>query len=292
MNTEEGDIGIKDDINGEYHQAYQPPPIGPIYPPPPYFPPPGLRFETRTERGLKFINRGLWLLVPLFFMSYLIIAMAVSNVSLSGFFIFFAFAGMFLFILTIAIIVLFAMGFINMFSGREEYGPMHAHKMNMALIFVILYIATSFATTIYSFAILNYLGPGPDVGDARYYSSTGPIIYIIFSFVATLFWSLTFVFLIIELASHDIKFFLWLAFGLNLLITMGSLILGFTYGPIGSGASGLGIIVLILVLYCYWRTYNRVKNREIKPIFPPGMPPPMFPSVYPPMYPQRPPPRL
>ncbi|UCG70626.1 MAG: hypothetical protein JSV09_06305 [Thermoplasmata archaeon] len=178
-------------------------------------------------------------------------------------------------------IILLVVGFFTIYSGKVEYGPAHFQKVSLALIFFILFIAISVGQVFFSISVPFWGGFGPGYNDIYYYNTSYVIMYIIFSFFSTLFLSLGLVYLIIELASREIKNLLWITFGLNLIISTVSSVLSLGLGMLGVLSGGLGIIVLLLVMFCYWKTYIRIREREIMPIPPPFMPPPFIPPGYP-----------
>ncbi len=260
----------------------------PGYGPPPYYPPPGFRFETMTEKGLKFINYGLWFYGFVILMTLILIALLASSSYSYSYGGFYLFGSGIIAIFGLVTLILWLLGFANIYQGKFEYGPVHTHKVTMALIFIVLYIVTNIALVFFSITTLFYMTSEPGIEGYQSYSTTLFLIRIVFGFVATLFISLAWVFLIVELASEDIKRLLWMAFGLSMLLSVGStvVIIFISYNLANILTVGLGAIVFIMVMYCYWQTYNRVKNREIAPILPPFPPP--LPPGYMPQYQQPP----
>ena len=260
----------------------------PVYPPPPYYPPPfGYRFEIRTVKGLKFINWGLW--VNAFAM--LILLVGFASISTGGF-------SFFIFILIGEVLVLIffivaLIGIVHMHTGKYEFGPVHSARVFKALIFLVIAIAVAFAGGFSSiFFLFSGGGVGNDFGVNWHLLS---IVQLIFGFFTNLFISLMWVYLIIELAHIKIKNLLWFYFAISMAIyAVASIFIMITWRFWFSDAQGLvgslGVFASILLIYCYWKTYNRVLKGEIKPIPLPMMPPPYFPPGQPPYYPPQSPP--
>jgi hypothetical protein len=282
-----------------------------------YGPPMG-HFETKTEQGLKYINWGIMLyLVTLFMLLIVAIGaiMLAGTVQEPG-------AGLgalgailaaacLAIVLLFIVVILWLLGFATMVAGKEEYGPIHSKKVMIALMCFILFIiffALTILVPIMSIGtMVNVQDPEEIWDDFR-----GMIIIsTAMSFLSTVFLSLTWVFLIIELAADNIKKLLWVAFLINVITSLVALIVVImmlnvdvtdmdfeqvnAMQNMSNLSSAISIVGFIILVYCYWKTYNRVKNREIMPVAPPGMPPPGFPPaggpppVYPPQYQQPPP---
>lgn len=283
---EEGEIGTKSESPGRQMQ-YTQPNVPPGYPmPPSYFPPPGYHFETKTEKGLKYINWGLWLFVfaQVIGIMTTLLFFSRSIMDERGFLFSIGLSSIMGLIMLVSVL-LFLVGFFTMYSGKQEYGPVHFQKVTQAMIFFILSIAISIGLVFLSISFLFWGGFDPDVNGFYSSSPSFVIMYLMFNFFLTLFFSLGWVYLIIELASEDIKRLLWLTFVISLIISLIGVILDLRFGLIGALSDGLGIIVVLLVIHCYWRTYIRIRDREIMPIPPPVMPPPYFPPGYPLQYP-------
>jgi hypothetical protein len=272
--------------------------------------------ETKTEQGLKYINWGIMLyLITLF----LLLIVAVGIIMLAGTMEpgaglgalgAIVAAACLAFVLLFVILILWLLGFITMVSAREEYGPVHAKKVMMALMCFILFIIF-FAMTI----VVPIMSVGTMIGNQNvedvWDDIRGMIILTtLMSFLSTVFLSLTWVFLIIELAAENIKKLLWIAFIINVVASLVALIIVIVMLNVDVAdldidqvnamqnmsnlSSAFSIVGFIIFAFCYWKTYNRVKMKEIMPVAPPGMPPPGFPvggppPQYPPQYQQPPP---
>lgn len=257
------------------------------FPSPAYYPPSGFRFETKTEKGLKLLNWGLWVNAMASILIIIVILFLISDGgNMLSMYTFVGIAGLMGFVF----FILWILGLAIMYSGKYEYGPVHSQKVTMALIFFILAIIIYISGNIISMFFIFAYSPTPDFGANDFETSivTMYTIQIITGFLTNIFTSLMWVFLIIELARQKIKSFIWTFFIISIAIyalasifTVGWGIWdGFNLSFIG----GLGIIGAVLLIYCYWDTYNRVKNRDIVPIIPPPMPPPFYPPSYPAYY--------
>jgi uncharacterized BrkB/YihY/UPF0761 family membrane protein len=208
------------------------------------------------------------------------------------------------------IFILWLLGFITMVSAREEYGPVHAKKVMMALMCFILFIIFFAMTIVVPIMSVGTMIGDPDVEDVWDDIRGMIIITATMSFLSTVFLSLTWVFLIIELAADNIKKLLWIGFIINVVASLVALIIVImmlnvdvtdwdldqvsALSNMADLTRAISIVGFIIFAFCYWKTYNRVKNREIMPVAPPGMPPPGFPvggppPQYPPQYQQPPP---
>lgn len=191
-------------------------------------------------------------------------------------------------ILSFVFFIFWILGLIFMNSGKYEYGPIHSQKVIMALIFFILAIISYISGYIF---ILFYIFSGDPLSDFGSYISMMYIIQIISYFFTNMFTSLMWVFLIIQLAQQRIKILLWIFFVINITIFILASVItiaGVVWGPyIQNYIGGFGVIGNLILIFCYWRTYNRVRNREIMPIIPPFMPPPLYPLNYPPYFPSK-----
>jgi hypothetical protein len=192
----------------------------------------------------------------------------------------------------LATIILWLIGFLSIYSGRIEFGPVHSHKVMLAMIFVIIYVVISISRPFLSFSFLVY-GTGPGYSGIGPYNTTYLIIEMVFGLAASIFLSLVYVFLIIELASARTRILLWISLGLNVMFSTGGpfIIFIFSYESFIFANFGMVFIVLIFVIYCYWDTYERVRKRIIKPLLVPMIPPPFFPYGPPPAFPPPTPPQ-
>jgi hypothetical protein len=262
----------------------------PGYPPPPNLPPPiPFAFELRTQRGLRFINWGLWINA---------IAMLIilgSVVGLASWTVSFLLAILMGEVLLLAFFILALMGIFNMNTGKYEFGASHSASVSRAIIFiviaVIILVAGGFSS---AFFLIGSIGLGNEPGiDWRVYQ----VIQLVLGFIVNMFISLMWVYLIIEIAGPRIRNYLWLYLGMSMSVyaIAGIILFDIWWLPDRVNLTGsLGIIAGVVLIYCYWKTYNRVLSGDIKPVpmpplpyYPPGHPPyqpPQVPPSYPPQY--------
>jgi hypothetical protein len=248
----------------------------PVYPPPPFYPPPyGYRFEIRTVKGLKYINWGLWVNA----VAMLVLFAGLATLTTGGFsFFIFILAGE---VLILVFFILVLIGLVHMHAGKHEFGPAHSARVTKALIFLAIAFVIAFVGGFSSIFFL-FTGGGFTNGFGTNWHMF-IIIQLSFGFFTHLFISLMWVFLIIEISEIRIKNFLWLYLGLSLSIYAVSAIFLFVLAVVLSNlqtfVGSLGFIASVVLIYCYWQTYNRVLKGEIKPIPYPLMPPLSFPRA-------------
>ena len=97
----------------------------------------------------------------------------------------------------------------KLLAYKEEFGPEHSQKVTYSLIFFILAIIMVIIIVVYAISTIDFTDPGTDAEDPEFYDTNVPIITIILGTISTIFSSLGWVFLILELASEDIKKLLW-----------------------------------------------------------------------------------
>jgi amino acid transporter len=268
-------------------------------PPPGYGMPPG-PMETKTEKGLKYINWAFWLYIIVMVVSLLMLLLvfvAIAGGSMGSIFLLVGF-GCIIGLLGLIALILWIMGFFSMYSGKDEFGPEHSQKVTFAFMFFVLAIILVIMVVVYAISQIDLTDPGTDSGDPEFYDTDVPIVTIVLGTISTICSSLGWVFLILELSSEDIKKLLWIYFIISVVSAAAGSALSYAYGIVGDAVGGLGIISLVILIFCYWKTYNRVKHKEIVPVTPPMMQPPAFPMGPPPQYPpqygpppQYPPPR-
>lgn len=231
------------------------------------FPPMGFQFKSRTELGLKHMFRGMILFGFLLFFIILVV------ISVFGFGVISLMIGFSAFVTLIGMLVSWVLGFLNMHRGRWEFGPVHKHNVNLSIMFALLFIfifIAQFAVSVLFWRIIM---------DSNLSFFLFRLWIGIFSSLAI---SLSWIFLIKELASSGIKILLWISLGLN--IVLSSII-----NLVGLGPRFLNIVgfmswyfVIVIVLFCYYEIYNGIKKKKLIPIFPPPIPPPMYPPMPPP----------
>jgi hypothetical protein len=259
----------------------------PVYTPPPFYPPPfGYSFEPRTLKGLKYINWGLWI------NAIAMLVILVGFAFMSGFhfpFLLFVLIGE---VLVLVFFILALIGLVQMHLGRFEFGPLHAARVAKALIFIAVAIVISFVGGFSSIFFLFGRG-GFNNGFGGHWAMF-QLIQLVFGFASNLFISLMWVYLIIELSHIKIRNLLWVYFGLSMALYAVATIFFFSWRFLLDSSTtfvgSLGVIASFILIYCYWKTYNRVLTGEIKPIPLPMMQPPYFPPGQPPYYPPQAPP--
>lgn len=247
--------------------------MDPIYshtesvPPQNQFPPFGFPFESRTERGLKFMLRGMMLFGIFAGMMLIIIFISttssVTTTALMVFSVIFAFISI---IIMFTAIILWIAGYYNIFRGRREFGPVHNHYVNLSLIFGALYILSLFGQ-------LFILAIG-----FRFMSGNFLFLRMIMGMFSTALLSVTWIYLILEIVPNEMKIALWLSLFLSIVVSISTAFIGEISAVAGLLSLALWYIVLLIVIRCYQRTYNRLKKKEILPMFPPPYPFPFPPK--------------
>jgi MFS family permease len=224
-------------------------------------------FETRTERGLRNMLLGMKtfgafaaLLIIVFFIQTTfgpnpdisLILMASTMGLIAG-------------ILVLASFISWIIGFYRIFTGRREYGPVHAHYVNLSSIFAGMYILSLIGMVI----LLSMAW--------RLITQSFFLYQLFFGLISTALLSLTWIYLILELVPRELKPGLWISLVVSLIISISSSFIGALSPLAGFLSFALWFIVLFLVIYIYHRTYNRLKKKEILPILPPPMPFPLPP---------------
>jgi hypothetical protein len=241
----------------------------PIYPnnegPPPQIPIPpyGFAFESRTERGLKFMLRGMMLFGVFAGMILTIISISnITSTTTTAPMIFFA-------ITTVAImfisIILWIAGYYNIFRARREFGPVHMHYVNLSIIFAGLYVLS-----LIGHAFILIIG-------FRFMSGNLFFIRMIPGIISSALLALVWIYPILDIVPSEMKVTLWISLFLSLVVSSTSAFIGESSAIAGFYTMALWYIVLFIVILCYQRTYNRLKKKEILPIFPPPIPYPLPP---------------
>jgi hypothetical protein len=268
--------------------------------------------EVKTEKGVKYFSYGfIFYIIALVILLVVLIA-ALGSISslvddpenvdesdalgaLAG-----LIAGICLgvFIIIIALIM-FLIGLIGIHGGKKEFGPQHEKVTTKGVIFIFAGIAVNFVGGVF-----------------------GGIGSSIIGVVVAILLGMGLLYLIYEIADERTKNLLWIAVILYVIVAIISAVVmvwlytsyDFMQGEveqgeevdeeqldsalgaatIALGISSLGLIPMVLFFLAYWRTYLRIKNREIQPVIQPPQyplvpPPPPYPPTYPP--PQYPPPQ-
>ena len=170
------------------------------------------------------------------------------------------------YIIMLTAIILWIAGYYNIFKGRREFGPIHTHFVNLSLIFGGLFVFSligQVVITAYSMQLM--------MGNLLF-------LRIVLGMISTGLLSITWIYLILDIVPSEMKVALWLSLLLSLVISISTAFIG-EISPI-AGFFGLALwyIVLFIVILCYQRTYNRLKKKEILPMFPPPYPFPFPPQ--------------
>lgn len=297
--------------------ASAPPAYG-YQPPPPYY-----RRSLDTEKGLKHINWGiivyliasLLVLIAVIIMLILIQSFINATPSDVG-----AVIGPILgavalicggAVLFLVALILWLLGLYEMYTGRAEFGEVHATRVYRAVILIVLYIVFMVVSQVVSMALIGFafdVAPSDLLESMR----TSAIVLGVLEVVSNIILGLAFVYLIIELCDEKFKRILWGAFYVFILVTIiGNVVSivplyavdvsGLTteevsqLSNLGSLALGLSFIPFIMFLVCYRHAWARVRDGGIQPV--PGayaagypVPPGYQQSQYPqqaPYYPQQ-----
>ena len=225
-----------------------------------------IHWKELTLKGIGFIFFGLGLYALLLFIYFLIqISFLIPGIQpfRAGIIFTFPFVGLLAFV-----VIIYGIG--RMLKGRRGFGPIHSQKVYFGMIFFMLFFI-SFA----SFLILQII----------YFMFGSPRLGVIYTLIFTslllvsvLFLELSFVFLIIELIPRELKTFLyitgvvWVAgpiiHHLTILLQPGLLTPIFFISPLSPSI----IIGVVMMLFCYRKTYLFVKQKQIVPYPPPLLP--------------------
>jgi len=189
-------------------------------------------------------------------------------------------------LLVLAVVILFLVGFGTMYSGREEFGPQHSSSVGKSLTMLILAIV--FGILVMVVGMAGYFSAGVHTGGGMVEITPAMALTTVISMIIGIGISicagLMLVFLINEIIDPNLRRALWAAFALGILSSIVSTIIGaYTIytgryiqtmglmgasGPLATIAQNiLSFISIIFFFYCFRRTYLRVKNREILPIW-------------------------
>lgn len=217
----------------------------------------GFHFKSRTELGLKHLLRGMMLF------GFLLVMVILVILSFFGFGLMTLIIGLTAFITLIATLISWFLGFLNMFRGRWEFGPIHNHCVNLSIMFAFLFI----------FIFVGQLGLTIFFPQIGFFSLMGFSIRVTLGILTSSAISLSWVFLIKELASPEIKTLLWISAGINIFLSTALSVVGLNSRFFTILGFTLWFFVIFLVIYCYQKIYDRIKKKEILPIFPPSFPP-------------------
>ncbi len=215
-------------------------------------------------------------------------------------------------ILVLVALILWLLGLYEMYTGRAEFGEVHATKVYRAVILIVLYIVFMVASQVIGVAMIGFAF---DVNPTDLLESlrTSAIVLGALEIVSTIILGLAFVYLIVELCDEKFKRILWAAFYIFIIVTIiGNIVSivplyavdvsGMTaeevaqLSNLGSLAMGLSFIPFILFLVCYRHAHARVRDGGIQPVagayaagypVPPGYQQPPYPQQAP--YYQQPP---
>jgi len=262
-------------------------------------------YETHTEKGLKYLNWclllyliflgiGMFLTALIFLFFPDIIAGGITPGRLAPFLIVIGIS-IGLMIIMLIVFVFFLIGIVNMSTGKREFGPQHERNVRKAIIFLISVIILFVVQMIVSVWTVFSIGFAGGLDTERLRIMLIPTV--ILSFIGALLISLMLVYLVLDLFPMGERNFLWLALAVNVLGTFGASLLTLIFLPSFQGAFpfswgptttipaifnyGLSFLAFLIFLYCYRKAYNRVRKREILPVW---QPPPTYPT-YPPYFP-------
>ncbi len=181
-------------------------------------------------------------------------------------------------ILLLVAFILFLVGLFKIYTGKEEYTPEHQKKVKLALVFLIITIIIVVVKQLLPYMLQTNITTYQDPTNAfnaikgRLWTSQ------ILSVLQSLFSALMSVFLILELASDNIKKMLWAGaaasvgaslagLGMFVYVIQGEITEGTLNSLIslGSLTVGLSIIGFVIFLISYWKTYKRIKRGNLQP---------------------------
>jgi hypothetical protein len=233
------------------------------------YPPAGFRFEPRTERGLRIMLRGMKIFGV--FVG-LILIMSILILNPPGFHIgLIVFSLIVVFGILISFLVMLGSwiyGIYLLYTGRREFGPVHTHYASMGFIFAAMFFLFFIVQNI----IMIFLGFGFGISTLLIRASMGVI--------STLILSVTWIFFILALVPDNLKILLWVTLVISLAVSMASTIISTASPLLGIVSIGLWYPVLLLVSYCYFKTHQRLKRRDILPMLPAPIPLPYPPQNF------------
>jgi hypothetical protein len=259
---------MKDSVEPQWYPPQPPPP-----PPPPQtmYPPMSrrFRFEFRTEKGLRIMIRGLKL-IGIFWaiiVTILLIINSFGNMGFAAAFILIPFV-LAAIVFFLASVITLIHGIYLLYTGRREFGPVHAHYAGMGFIFsamfFLFFIAQNFILIIFAFRIGINL----------------TVLSITLGIISTMILSAAWIYFILDLIPDNIKYLLWVALGLSLVVSIITSIAPRISNLAGTFGMILWFPVLVLIFYCYYKTHKRLLRRELMPMFPPPIPMPYPPQDF------------
>ena len=270
--------------------------------------------ELKTEKGIKYFSYGFIFYIIALAILFVVLIAALGSISsliedpdnvdesevwgaLAG-----LIAGICLGISIIAIaLIMFLIGLMVIHGGKKEFGPQHEKITTKGVVFIFAGIAVNFiggaiggiGSSITGVVVAILLGMG--------------LLYLIYEIsdvkTKNLLWIGVILYVIVSIVMAAVMVWLYTSYdfmegqmdqGSEVDEEQVNSILG--AATIAMGISSLGLIPMVIFFMAYWRTYLRIKNREIQSVMPsypppyPGIPPqPPYPPAYPP--PQYPPPQ-
>ncbi len=287
------------------------------YPPPPGYgmpPPPGYaaRYQSATEKGVRFFNWSLilqFLMALIGFIIALITVIAVFSAT-EGDFESSAFGlgaalvglGCILLLIMVLVFIFIIIGCVNFSQGKREFPGKHSTSVTLGIVFFVLWIIMFICMFIIPIVMIVSAGLSGDI------SSLGSVILIIavLSFLASLFIGLMYLFMIKEIALPVDRKLLMIGFILLIIsgiisISIVAVVTTLDIGDlttdqaqsISSSIQNIGAIAsligYVLFLIAYRHTLKAIEAGQIKPTgmlevgphtsgasYPPPPPPPGY----------------
>lgn len=212
--------------------------------------------------GLIFFGLGLYALF------IIIVTFVNTNIQMEGLWVLRAFILIIFPLVALLTIGVNIYGIIRMLKGRKGYGPVHSQKAYLGAMFFVMF-SISFVSFIILQIIYSMYGT-PRLGVIY------TLIFTPFLLMSVLFLALCFVFFIIELIPGELKTFLYIAGVIWVAAPVIHHLVGvlqpepmtemFFISPFSPSI----IIGVVMMMFCYWKTYISLKQLVPQP---PPMPP-------------------
>jgi len=199
--------------------------------------------------------------------------------------------GIIIVIVGLVTFVLYLMGLVEMYKGRQEFGPAHAKRVNHAMVFIVLSIILTVAGVVLTviLALNSIAWDGTGAVDMSQYQADlllSQAVGGVFTIVSAVFYNLALVNMIFELSDGKHRGYLWTAFWVGLGMSILGVVVNLvvitvqtdSLGDLNSSSVftyltvGLSLVSFLIYLICYKSALGRLESGELKPILPPPMP--------------------
>jgi MFS family permease len=257
-----------------------------------------------TKNGLRHLVKAMYFSLAMMMLSMILVVILYASVSsfadmetgteagtALGAIALVAIFGLVIVIIGLVTFVLYLMGLVEMYKGRNEFGPSHAKRVNHAIVFIVLSIILTVAgvviTVVLALNSMAWDGTGTvDMTQYRKDLMLSQAVGGVFTIVSAVFYNLALVNMIFELSDGKHRGHLWTAFwvglGISILgVAVNLIIIAVQTNSLGDLNSssvftyltvGLSLVSFLIYLVCYRSALGRLESGELKPILPPPMP--------------------